>query len=157
MASSTSSSALSIRFNVHQSKSSEHVLLYSSGMDTIRWKLREFLEEHSIHASQVVDKAQGKLSRTGIYRLTDEELKGVRFESLAVIIPALRELTGEDVQVGDLLEYVGEEPPRKKTWRDLIGAGGSVDGPTDIAERHDEYLGEAELREHEQMHLLGER
>lgn len=157
MASDTSSSALSIHVYVYESKSCDDVLLYDSGMDTIRWKFREFIEEHGIHPAQVHDRVQGKLSRNGVYRLTDDELKGVRFESLAVIIPALRELTGEDVQVGDLLEYVGEAPPRKKTWRDLIGAGGSIDGPTDIAERHDEYLGEAELREHEQMHLNGQR
>lgn len=36
-----------------------------------------------------------------------------------------------------------DDAPRKKTWRDLIGAAGSVDGPTDIAERHDYYLGKS--------------
>lgn len=126
-------------------------------MEIIRWKFKEFLEAHNLNTSQVVDKTEGKLSRKGVYRLTDDELKGVRFESLAAIIPALRELTGEDVAVGDLLEYVGEAPPKKKTWRDLIGALGDVDGPTDMAERHDDYLGEALLEEHEQGTLRGER
>ena len=107
--------------------------------------------------AQVHDRAQGGLSRKGVYRLTDKELKGVRFESLAVIIPVLRELTGKEVEVGDLLEYVDDEPPKKKTWRDLIGAAGDVDGPTDMAEHHDEYLGEAELHDHEQMSLQGKR
>lgn len=126
-------------------------------MDNIRWKFKEYLDAHGLNASQVVDKTDGKLSRKGVYRLTDDELKGVRFESLAAIIPALRELTGEDVAVGDLLEYVGDAPPRKKTWRDLIGALGDVDGPTDMAERHDDYLGEALLEEHEQGTLRGKR
>ncbi len=126
-------------------------------MDTVRWKFKEFLDTHGLNTSQVVDKTQGKLSRNGVYRLMGDELKGVRFESLAAVIPALSELTGKDVKIGDLLEYVGEEPPRKKTWRDLIGAAGDVDGPTDMADRHDDYLGEALLEEHERMHLRGER
>lgn len=126
-------------------------------MDIVRWKFKEFLDTHGLSAAQVVDKAQGKLSRNGVYRLTDPELGGVRFESLAAIIPALRELTGEDVAVGDLLEYIDEAPPKKKTWRDLVGTLGDVDGPTDMAERHDDYLGEALLEEHEQGTLRGER
>ncbi len=132
-------------------------MCYNADMDAVRWKFKEFLHAHGLSTSQVVDKTHGKLSRNGVYRLTDDELKGVRFESLAAVIPALSELTGKDVQVGDLLEYVGEEPPRKKTWRDLIGAAGDVDGPTDMAERHDDYLGEALLEEHDRMHLRGQR
>lgn len=46
-----------------------------------------------------------------------------------------------------------DDAPKKKTWRDLIGAFDDPDSPGDVAERHDEYLGEAELREHEQMSL----
>lgn len=126
-------------------------------MEMIRWKFKEFLDAHGLNASQVVDKTDGKLSRNGVYRLTDNELKGVRFESLAAIIPALRELTGEDVMVGDLLEYVAEAPPKKKTWRDLIGAFDDPDSPGDVAERHDDYLGKALLEEHEQGTLRGER
>lgn len=41
-----------------------------------------------------------------------------------------------------------DDAPKKKTWRDLIGAAGSVDGPTDIAERHDYYLGKALCEEY---------
>ena len=126
-------------------------------MDTVKWKLREFLTEHGITPAQVFDKTDGKLSRNGVYRLTDPELGGVRFESLAAIIPALRELTGEDVAVGDLIEYVGDAPPKRKTWRDLIGAFDDPNSPGDVAERHDDYLGEALLEEHEQGTLRGER
>lgn len=126
-------------------------------MDAVRWKFKEFLHAHGLSTSQVVDKTHGKLSRNGVYRLTDDELKGVRFESLAAVIPALSELTGKDVKVGDLLEYVGDAPPRKKTWRDLIGALGDFDGPTDMAERHDDYLAEAEWEEHQAGSLRGQR
>lgn len=132
-------------------------MCYSVIMEAVRWKFKEFLDAHRLSTSQVVDKTHGKLSRNGVYRLMGDELKGVRFESLAAVIPALSELTGKDVKIGDLLEYVGEEPPRKKTWRDLIGAFDDPDSPGDVAERHDDYLGEALLEEHERMHLRGKR
>ncbi len=32
---------------------------------------------------------------------------------------------------------------KKKTWRDLIGAAGDTEGPTDVSERHDYYLDES--------------
>lgn len=126
-------------------------------MDTIRWKLKEFLDTNEVNAHRLAQLTAGQLSQNGVYRLTGDDLKGVRFESLAVLIPALIELTGKDVQVGDLLEYVGEKPPKKKTWRDLIGAFDDPDSPGDVAELHDDYLGEAMLEEHERMHLRGKR
>lgn len=122
-------------------------------MDTVKWKLKEFLDDHDLSAYQLIDKAHGKISRTGVYRLTDDELKGVRFESLAAIIPALRELTGEEVQIGDLLEYVGPPTtpdPKRSAWRRLRGALNDPDSPGDVAENHDHYLGEALLQEHQE-------
>lgn len=128
-------------------------------MDTVRWKLKDFLDAHNLSAYQLVDKAHGRLSRTGVYRLTDSDVSGVRFESLAAIIPALRELTGEEVEVGDLLEYVGPPAPtpQKKAWRRLIGALQDPDSPGDIAERHDDYLAEAEWEEHQAGTFRGQR
>jgi DNA-binding Xre family transcriptional regulator len=122
-------------------------------MDTVRWKLKDFLDAHNLSTYQLVDKAHGKLSRTGVYRLTDSDVSGVRFESLAAIIPALRELTGEEVQIGDLLEYVGEPPApdsRRSAWRQLQGALDDPDSPGDIAINHDHYLGEALHQEHQE-------
>jgi len=133
--------------------------VYNTFMDTVKWRLKEFLSKHNLSTYQLVDKAHGKLSRTGVYRLTDDDLKGVRFESIAAIIPALRELTGEDVDIGDLLEYTGPPAPlpQKKAWRRLIGAFQDPDGPTDMAERHDDYLAEAEWEEHQAGSLRGQR
>lgn len=135
--------------------------MYNTVMDTVKWRLKDFLDRHGLSTYQLVDKTHGKLSRTGVYRLTDNDLKGVRFESLAAIIPALRELTGEEVQISDLLEYdEGTTTPpkaKKKTWRDLAGAFDDPASPDDMAENHDHYLGEAESEEYDRMTLQGER
>jgi DNA-binding Xre family transcriptional regulator len=80
-------------------------------MDTIRWKLKEYLDTHGVSAYRLAEHTHGRLSRTGIYRLTAKDLKAVRFETLAAVIPALRDITGEEVQVGDLLEYVPAPDP----------------------------------------------
>lgn len=89
-------------------------------METIRWKLKEYLNQRGVSAYKLAERSNGRLSRTGIYRLTADDLKAVRFESLAVIIPALRELTGEEVQISDLLEYVPapveEMDEESRTW-----------------------------------------
>jgi DNA-binding Xre family transcriptional regulator len=64
-----------------------------------------------VSAYKLAELSNGRLSRTGIYRLTADDLKAIRFESLGVLIPALRELTGEQVEVSDLLEYVPNPEP----------------------------------------------
>ena len=71
----------------------------------VRWKLKEFLDSNSVTAYALAIKVNSKLSQKGVYRLTDEDLSGIRFNSLDVIIPALNELTGKRVQVSDLLEF----------------------------------------------------
>lgn len=71
----------------------------------VKWKLKEFLDLHGVSAYKLAEKTQGKLSRNGVYRLTSEDLAGIRFDSLEAIIPALEELTGKRVDVADLLKF----------------------------------------------------
>jgi DNA-binding Xre family transcriptional regulator len=71
---------------------------------SIRWKLREYIEEHNLSALSVEVKAG--IGRNSIYRLTRAD--GPRLidrQTLAKVICALRELTGSSVEVSDLLEY----------------------------------------------------
>lgn len=63
------------------------------------------MEREGVTAYLLASKTRGKLSQNGAYRLTSNNLKGIRFESLEAIIPALRELTGKEVQLTDLLDY----------------------------------------------------
>ena len=70
-------------------------------------KLKEFLEQRGITVYKLAQQTEGRLSRTSLYSLTSETSppKGLLFETLDVLIPTLREMTGENVQIGDLLEY----------------------------------------------------
>lgn len=71
----------------------------------VKWKLKEFLEREGVTAYSLADKTHGKLSQNGVYRLTSNDLKGLRFESLEAILPALTELTGRRVELSDLIEF----------------------------------------------------
>ena len=80
------------------------------GMGTINWKLNEFLEAHDLTAYRLATTLDTHTRAPTIYRLAkkDVELSRIDFNVLATIIDGLRELTGEEVTISDLLEYQEE-------------------------------------------------
>lgn len=126
---------------------------------SIQWRLKEYLTEHRIKPGELAKLTEGKLSRTAIYGLIqDAPPQGVNFATLNAILPALERITGEPVEVGDLIAYEPVRlPTQKASWRKLIGALDDPDSPGDVAERHDHYLGEALAEEHDAMTLRGTR
>ena len=50
------------------------------------------------------------MSKTGLYKITRGETSGVDFESLAGILEALETLTGEHIELRDILNYERELP-----------------------------------------------
>lgn len=74
-------------------------------MATVQWRIKEFLKKHKISAASLERKAGigthriSKITRGDGSKLVDRD-------NLAKIIAALREMTGENVQISDLLEYV---------------------------------------------------
>lgn len=70
------------------------------------WKLRDYLHQRGIKPATLARQLGDTMSRTAVYGLVkDKPPKAIYFETLDAILPALRTLTGEDVQVSDLLEY----------------------------------------------------
>jgi len=78
------------------------------GMSSIKWKLKEFLDKHDLTAYRLATTLESHTRAPTIYRLAKDnpELSRVDFKVLATIIDGLRELTGKDVDIKDLLEYV---------------------------------------------------
>ncbi len=76
-------------------------------MGTIKWKLAEFLEAHKLTAYRLATTLDSHTRTPTIYRIAKKnvELSRVDFTVLATVIEGLRELTGKDVSVSDLLEY----------------------------------------------------
>ena len=80
------------------------------GMGTVRWKLNKFLEAHDLTAYRLATTLDTHTRAPTIYRLAkkDVELSRIDFNVLATVIDGLRELTGEEVTISDLLEYQEE-------------------------------------------------
>lgn len=130
-------------------------------MTQTTWKLKEFMDMHRVRPGELARATEGKLSRAGIYGLlTDERPQSVHFATLDALIPALSGILGERVEITDLIDYGGlptETNTKRGAWRRLIGAIHDPDGPTDIAERHDDYLSDIEAQEYDQATFRGER
>jgi len=72
----------------------------------VRWKIKEFLEAHSITPYRLM-KDTG-LSQGTVYRLANNDFNSVNAEIIDAVVKALRKLTGKPVDVSDLLEYQEE-------------------------------------------------
>ncbi len=76
----------------------------------IRWKLKAFLNEHRLTPYRLAKATHGKLSLNAVYNAVADDLTAVKFDSLNTLIDALRDLTGKEVGVSDLIEYTHEGP-----------------------------------------------
>ena len=74
------------------------------------WRLPEFLRSRGISVYALAQAAQGEVSRNSLYALVRPGgPKRVELRTLDVVVRALRRITGEDVNVSDLLVWVGDE------------------------------------------------
>lgn len=69
-----------------------------------KWKLEEFLNSHGITVYELAKHT--KLSRNSLYKLVKDP-QAIRFDTLDDLLPVLDQLTGERVEVSDLLEREG--------------------------------------------------
>ena len=75
-------------------------------MATVGWTLAEYLERHGLTAYALGKEIGGARMNT-VYRIARRggEPQRVDLTILAAVISGLRRLTGEDVQIADVLEY----------------------------------------------------
>lgn len=85
-------------------------------MSRIRWRLADYLEERGLSA-YAVGKAMGTSYMNTVYRMArrGDEPARVDLPTLSRVIDGLRKLTGEEVQITDILEYQpeGDEDGKK--------------------------------------------
>lgn len=72
----------------------------------IRWKLKALLEAYNLTPYRLAKATHGKLSLNAVYNAVADDLTAIKFESLGTLINALRELTGKQIGVENLIEYV---------------------------------------------------
>lgn len=67
--------------------------------------LGDFLKTHGLTVYRLAAHAKGKIARRTLYLLANGENGRLDLATLAKLIQALRELTGQPVDVQDLLRY----------------------------------------------------
>ncbi len=79
--------------------------MIESVMPQITWKLEEWLQQRGKTRYELASAMEGEKQSnlTTLYRLSNA--KRIDYATLERIITGLKKLTGEDVTVGDLLEY----------------------------------------------------
>lgn len=84
-------------------------------MSEVRWRLADFLERRGITAYRLAKTVGGGAKAGTIYRLARRGSEPTRVDlpTLAVVLTGLRRVTGEDVELGDVLEFIEapETPP----------------------------------------------
>jgi DNA-binding Xre family transcriptional regulator len=79
-------------------------------MPELRWRLKEFLEEHEISAYSLAK--DSSLSLPSVYRLTNNHSRYIQFDTLETIVATLERKTGKSIQLTDLLEFQEEKSPK---------------------------------------------
>ncbi|THF70149.1 helix-turn-helix transcriptional regulator [Deinococcus sp. Arct2-2] len=76
-------------------------------MSIVRWRLAEYLEERNFTTYALVQ-AIGTTRMNTIYRIArrGDEPTRVDLPTLASVLDGLRKLTGQDVAITDVLEYI---------------------------------------------------
>lgn len=129
-------------------------------MIKIKWKLRDFLKAHGTNPHALA-RAMGEQRISTLYRLTNPTNPPTRVDlpTLEAVIAALRDVTGEQVGIEDVLEVV-EESSAESTQPDYLELAGifdDPDSPGDVATRHDDYLGDWLEEDLERQRHEGER
>ncbi len=77
-----------------------------AGMSVTRWRLADFLRDRGLSV-YALTKASGAKQPNTIYRIARPGYEPTRIDlpTLTLVLDGLRKLTGEDVQIGDILEY----------------------------------------------------
>lgn len=69
----------------------------------VRWKVKAFLKAHDLTPYRLMK--ESGLAQGTVYRLVNGDTRNLNAETLDAAIKALRSLTGQSVDIPDLLEY----------------------------------------------------
>lgn len=90
-------------------------------MDTVRWKLKDYLEQNDLSTYALV--RASKLAPNTVYSLARGSTRHVRLDTIAGVLGGLRELTGHEVTLGDVLEHEVTVEPEGDDQELLLAAG----------------------------------
>jgi DNA-binding Xre family transcriptional regulator len=98
---------------------------YPACMDTLTWKLKEYLDERGLSVYALVQASE--LAPNTVYALTRGSTTHARIDTLAGILTGLRRLTGEDVGLTDILLHEVIPDPEPADDEDALLLSGTAD------------------------------
>lgn len=93
-------------------------------MDTVRWKLKDYLEQNDLSTYALV--RASKLAPNTVYSLARGSTNHVRLNTIAGVLGGLRQLTGHEVTLTDILAHEVHDEPEEDE-QDLLLASGTAD------------------------------
>lgn len=76
-------------------------------MMPVNWKLSEYLERHELTPYRLME--HSGLSSNTVYPIARNDAERVSKKVLERLVVALRELTGENVEIGDILKLEADD------------------------------------------------
>lgn len=93
-------------------------------MDIVEWRLKDYLKRHELTAYQLV--RASNLAPNTVYSLARGQQNQVRLDTIAGVLRGLRELTGDEVALTDILIHEVQPEPEEDD-QDLLLASGTAD------------------------------
>ncbi len=84
----------------------------STAHPKIHWKLKELLKAEGVSVYRLYQELAKHVSRTALYTWTQKTPQRLDLEVLAWVMWGLKEITGKEYKVGDLLEYRDSPHPQ---------------------------------------------
>lgn len=69
----------------------------------VRWTVREFLKRKGISPYKLMK--ESRLAQGTVYRLVNGDTRSLNADTLDRVMEALRRLTGEDIEISELITY----------------------------------------------------
>jgi hypothetical protein len=116
-------------------------------MAEVRWKLADYLEAHKLTPYRLAKQLGSTTRMNTVYRLArrGQEPTRVDLVTLATVMEGLRKLTGEEVKLDDVLEFVPspERDAEAAAWLDSDLSRLGEYEPYDWGDEDPEVLGQA--------------
>lgn len=108
----------------------------------MKWTLKSYLDRHNLTPHQLA--LEAKLSVNTVYPMARGQAERISLQTIDRVISALRSLTGERVDIADLLAYGPEETLDAETraWHDSDLSRLGEYEPYDWGETDPETVGE---------------
>ncbi len=92
-------------------------------MDTVEWRLKDYLVAHDLTAYQLVKASS--LAPNTVYSLARGKQTQVRLDTIAGVLGGLRQLTGSEVALTDILVHETKPEPEAGEQEELLASGTS--------------------------------